>query len=171
MSTLLWIVAILLTLLIVLFAWDRDGFWTRLFGNPDLGDVKFATLARGKKPNEALACPPSFCPDYRGQIETTSYALPPALLLERLDDALHGEERVQRVDDGSDPLKRRYVTRSSLMRFPDTVSVEAFEADNGQSQIAMFARAQLGYSDMGANKARIEDWLKAMNPYEAVAED
>lgn len=166
MITIVWIIALVFILLIVVFAWDRDSFWTRLAGDPDLGDVTFATLTKGPKPNEALACPPGRCKAYSAGLETTQYALAPEALLEELDAALEKEEAVTRVDDGSNPRKRRYVTRSPLMRYPDTVSVEAFASQGETSQIAMFARAQIGYSDMGANKARIEKWLEALVPHE-----
>ncbi len=153
------IVLAILVAIGAIFAVDRDAFWERIFGPPDLGDVNFATLKPRGNPNEALACPKGVCPDYPRKLESPVFDETPESLIERLDRQLADESNVNRVDDGSNTLLRRYVTRSPLMRFPDTMSVEAFSLPEGRSTIAIYARAQLGKSDMGENFKRIRRWL------------
>jgi uncharacterized protein (DUF1499 family) len=47
-----------------------------------------------------------------------------------------------------------YVTRSRWMGFPDYTTLRANGAD-----LELWARARFGQSDLGVNKARVEDWL------------
>ena len=53
------------------------------------------------------------------------------------------------------------------MRFPDTVSVVYFPKGAKRSNLAIYSRSQIGYSDMGVNKSRIENWLNGLRNFEA----
>lgn len=55
-----------------------------------------------------------------------------------------------------------YVTRSALWGFPDYTSIR-ISPDGGGSSIAIFARARFGDSDLGVNRARVEDWLDQLS--------
>lgn len=50
----------------------------------------------------------------------------------------------------------RFVERSALMRYPDTINAQVFGAGQGRSTLALYSRSQIGYSDLGANRARID---------------
>ena len=65
----------------------------------------------------------------------------------------------ERVDDGTNPAYARFVARSRLMRFPDTVDIEAVVLDDGRTGLRAYGRAQLGRSDRGVNRARLKVWL------------
>jgi hypothetical protein len=54
-----------------------------------------------------------------------------------------------------------YVQRSAIFRFPDYISVRARETEGG-SHLSIYSRSRFGYSDLGANKARIERWLDVL---------
>jgi len=56
-------------------------------------------------------------------------------------------------------LTERYVQRSALLGFSDTVVLRYIEQPEGRSTLAMYSRSQLGRSDLGVNKARLERWL------------
>ena len=47
----------------------------------------------------------------------------------------------------------RYVQRSALMGFPDTIVVRFFDRAGGRSTLALYSRSQLGHVDMGVNRA------------------
>lgn len=47
-----------------------------------------------------------------------------------------------------------YVTRSLVFGFPDYTTAEVADG-----QLRIFGRLRFGRSDMGVNRARIEDWL------------
>ncbi len=55
-----------------------------------------------------------------------------------------------------------YVQRSSLMRFPDSITVRFISLNNDSSTLAIYSRSQYGYSDFGVNEARIRAWLAAL---------
>ena len=67
-----------------------------------------------------------------------------------------GTEGRSTVDDAGDEL--RFIMRSPTLRFPDTISVEFFDVKGGAT-LAIYARAQIGYKDFGANEKRVRRWL------------
>lgn len=139
------------------FAIGPDRVWMAL-GPPDLGAVDFATLQRRTTPNDALACPPGKCAA-KADITPPVYAVSAAQLRTAFARMIAVEPRVVMVA-GDDPgLTERYIQRSRLMRFPDTVVVRYFDLPGGRSTIALYSRSQLGTSDLGVNRARVERWL------------
>ena len=69
------------------------------------------------------------------------------------------EPRITAVHIADDALTDRYVQRSALLGFPDTIVVRFLDLPGGTSMVAIYSRSQLGEGDMGVNKARIERWL------------
>lgn len=69
------------------------------------------------------------------------------------------EPRVERLAVDEETLTERWVQRSRVMRFPDTVNVRFVDLGEGRSTLALYSRSQLGSDDMGVNRARIERWL------------
>jgi uncharacterized protein (DUF1499 family) len=134
-----------------------EWIWS-LFGPPDLGPVAFETLERRPTPNDALACPPHFC-------KATSDLVPPLFAVDAgglrtaMAKVIASEPRITLVHSDGPARTERYVQRSALMGFPDTVVVRYIEQSQGRSTLAMYSRSQLGRSDLGVNKARLERWL------------
>lgn len=127
-----------------------------LFGPPDLGPVAFETLQRRSTPNDALACPADVC-RARADIVPPIFAVGAADLARAFDKAIASEPRLTLVETSG--LTRRYIQRSRLLGFPDTIVVRFFERPGGHSTLALYSRSQLGKGDLGANRARIERWL------------
>lgn len=134
-----------------------ERIWS-LFGPTDLGPVMFESLRRRDTPNDALACPPDLCPAMI-DILPPEFAVAPSALREAFSRAILPERRLTLVDIDDRMSTERYVQRSEKMRFPDTIVVRFLERPGGRSTIAIYSRSQLGYSDLGANRARIERWL------------
>lgn len=135
-----------------------DDAYTLAFGPADLGPVDFERLARSDAPHDALACPPGYCavePDF----VTPTYDVPGARLREIVSEIAAEDPRAELVYSGRWEESDRYIVRSRLMRYPDTVNVRILGAGPGRSQIAIYSRSQIGYSDMGVNRARIARWL------------
>lgn len=168
-SVILLAVVAVLAVVGALFALDRDGFWRRIAGDPDLGDTDFATLGPAPNPNEALVCPAGHCPRRTPDITSPVYDRDAAAMRAILAERLAGRARLARVDDDGDATRLRYVARSRLMRFPDTISVAFVDLGQGRSGVAMHGRAQLGRSDMGVNAARLRAWLRLLADHETDA--
>jgi uncharacterized protein (DUF1499 family) len=134
-----------------------EWIWS-LFGPPDLGPVAFETLERRATPNDALACSPHFC-------KAPSDLVPPLFAVDvnglraAMAKVIASEPRIALVHTDDTTLTERYVQRSRLLGFPDTVVVRYIERSKGRSTLAMYSRSQLGRSDLGVNKARLERWL------------
>jgi uncharacterized protein (DUF1499 family) len=129
-----------------------------LFGPPDLGPVKFETLERRTTPNDALACPPHICAA-RSDLVPPLFAVDANRLRTAMAKVIASEPRITLMDANETALTERYVQRSGLLGFPDTIVVRYIERPEGRSTLAIYSRSQLGHSDFGVNMARLARWL------------
>lgn len=157
-------VAIIVSIAAIAFvAYGRDRTWQAIAGDADLGSRDLTTLTRTVKPHDALLCTEGLCADIKIDGDIPAFELSPTALIAALDNAARSvDPTLVRVDDGSKPETARYVTRSPMMRFPDTTWLQAVPLDDGKTGLIAYAQAQIGYSDVGANKARLEKWLAAL---------
>lgn len=133
----------------------RERAWSLIAGSADLGRYDFAAGRRRDTPNDALACTQGACASPDVVIPATT--LSPAAAIEAAESRLRGIERfTERVDDRSDPDYARFVVRTPLMRFPDTIDVLADASAAGETWIKAYSRSQLGRSDLGANRNRLQ---------------
>ena len=132
-----------------------------VFGPADLGDVAFATLERRSSPNDALAVPAAMG-RARSEIASPVYPVTPRALHDAFQRAIAGEPRLVKVAEDAAGSKLRYVQRTALLGFPDTIVVEFAAAGREGATIALYSRSKLGRRDFGANKARLQRWLRAL---------
>ena len=134
-----------------------ERIWAQ-FGPADLGEVDFATLQRRDTPNDALACLPQFCAA-RADVEAPVFDRPFAEVFLAIQDAVVHEPGLEQVaaDEGQGTL--RFVQRSRLMGFPDTINVKVVPDGDGRTAVLIYSRSQLGKGDMGVNLARIARWI------------
>ena len=137
-----------------------DDLYIALFGRPDLGPVEFATLERRSSPNDALACPPGVCPKARADIEPPVFPVAGEQLRRIVSEVAQSEPNTRLVYSSRWGEEDRYVAYTPLMRFPDTISVMIVGEGEGRSTLAIYSRSQIGYGDLGANRARVERWLR-----------
>ncbi len=137
-----------------------DDAWALVAGKPDLGPVDFATLERRSSPNDALACPPGLCAKAKPDIESPVFPVAGERLRAIVAEVAKGEPGTEIVFEDRWEEHDRYIVRSRLMRFPDTVDAHVIGAGEGRSTLALYSRSQIGYSDLGVNRARIERWLR-----------
>ena len=127
------------------------------FGPADLGDVDFATLQRRDTPNDALACLPGRCAA-KADVPAPVIGQPFGDVFLAVQDALVHEPGLTQVAADADTGTLRFVQRSRLMGFPDTINVKVV-ADGGGQAVLIYSRSQLGRADMGVNLARVKRWL------------
>ncbi|MEM8877272.1 MAG: DUF1499 domain-containing protein [Pseudomonadota bacterium] len=135
----------------------RELIYTWLFGRPDLGASSLETLARPSSPNTYLLAnegSTSAKPDAPAVLLKTT----PQAALDAATKQLSDLAETRRVDDSTNERYRRFVVRTQIMRYPDTVEFWAAPAPGQRGKIAFsaYSRSQIGYSDLGANKARID---------------
>lgn len=136
--------------------------WRALAGPPDLGAVDFAAITRARSGNDALICPPGLCGATPVDGRSPIFAVP----VERLKAAVAAIEAadpdltvLERQPDG---LQERYLARTRVMRFPDTINVRYVALEGGRSTLALYSRSQMGRRDFGVNRARLEEWLATL---------
>lgn len=140
-----------------------DDAYALVFGPPDLGGVDFENLARRDAPNDALACHPDICGATPVDFETPVYPVAGSRLRQIVREVALAQPRTQLVYASRWGEEDRYVVRSRLMRYPDTVVARIYGAGPGRSMLGLYSRSQIGYSDMGMNRARIERWIAAID--------
>ena len=129
----------------------------------DIGPVDWATLTRHATPNDALVCPASHCPNAKADEEAKVYPLAPTDLLARVKRVALAEPDTKELP-GAPGRERgaRFVQYTRLMRYPDTIDVEALPAGEGRSTLAVYSRSLVGRKDFGVNRARLQRWLAAL---------
>ena len=136
----------------------------KLSGAPlDIGAVDWATLTRRPSGNDALACPAGGCPNAKSDWATKTYAMPPDELLARFGKFVLAEANTRALprEPGRAHLAR-FIQYAPLMRFPDTIDVEAFAVPGG-STLAVYSRSLLGRGDFGVNHARVARWMAKLD--------
>lgn len=147
------VAALAILALLALFLYGRTTGWESASRKADQGAYDFATTPRSATDNDALACSDGLC-------QNPDLVLPPppddsASAFSEIEARIAVETgNVERVDDGDDPAYRRFVVRTPLMRFPDTVDIRW----SPEGWRAM-SRSLIGRSDLGANEARLRRWF------------
>jgi uncharacterized protein (DUF1499 family) len=81
----------------------------------------------------------------------------------RLRDAVRvieaNDEDLTHVETTAGGLQDRFIARTRLMRYPDTINVRFHDLGEGRSSLSLYSRSQIGRSDFGVNRARLEGWI------------
>lgn len=158
------IASLCLVLLIALYGPSK--FLEQFWGNPDMGYIEIKTLAPTNKPNTALACPLNYCTQRKPDIITSNYSVSSEILRDKIIDYFNNDTNAKYISAPEDKLSLRFITYSPTLRFPDTIQVQLIKSSQSTSTLAIFARAKIGHSDFGANKARVKEILAALKPFE-----
>lgn len=162
-------IAVVLALIVLAFMTLGEARFWSLVGDPDLGTVKIETVQRRTSPNDALACPKEICVS-RVDLTPATYAMPAAALRAAFAKVVASEPKVTLVEKNNAEMTDRYIQRSAVLGFPDTIVVKFLDLSDGQSTLALYSRSRFGESDFGANKARIERWLEKLASHAKVAD-
>ena len=122
--------------------------------------LDFATLVPDTRPRRWLVLPDGF--DAQAQADQVSpvFSGTANTVLAAFVELALGEPRVEQVREGDGQVE--LVQRSKLFRFPDFITVQAFDVDGGAA-LAIYSRAVIGYSDIGVNRKRVMGWLDALS--------
>ena len=140
-------------------------FLTACIGEIESGSVAPAdipdplTLARTRRPNAWLICPERTC---RAEAGATApvYPVPPAELWQTWRAVLEDSPRVSIVTADEPRLLLLAQDRTPVFRFVDTVALHVFPAADGGSTFAAYSHSEIGYSDLGTNRRRLEEWIE-----------
>ena len=145
-----------------IFLYGRENTW-ELAGPADQGDVNFATLERGPKPNQYIICPADLCQAGLADAAGPVYVALAADLRAALREIALAEPMTELVGSAADMARDRFVQRTPLMRYPDTVVVEFLPAGEATTTMAAYSRSLIGYSDRDENGKRLNRWIAALD--------
>ena len=117
------------------------------------------TLARTGRPNDWLICPEHACRAEPGAAAPT-YPVPPAELWQAWRAVLEDAPRVSVIAADEPRLLLLAQDRTPVLRFVDTVSLHVLPAADGGSTFAAYSHSEIGYSDLGTNRRRLEEWIE-----------
>lgn len=130
------------------------------FTDDDLsGWTGFETLHKEKKKNQYLVCPQNLCarvPDRPSPDFPTSAEQLTQIVLQIMEQ--EGQAKLIKYDAATQTYI--FQTHSPTLRFPDLTFLKITDLNDGaqapRAQILIFAMAQLGELDFGANQKRID---------------
>lgn len=121
--------------------------------------VDFAGLEPVKVANQYLLCGPAICPAAGEASDTLRFSFPADHVAAIVAD-LEPSAVQRQLPNGDYQLK--YVAVTPVARFRDDVDVMIHADSPYTAQIAVYSRSRIGLSDLGKNKARVEDLIKAL---------
>lgn len=130
-------------------------------GRPEF--VALSTLERPTSPNTYLVCPAE-------HTTATVDREPPAYNVSRDQletawlQALADEPRLTRRASDASAHRHLFVQRTPVFRFPDVIQIAFIEVGSGGATLCIYSRSVYGYSDLGKNRERVEDWLARIAP-------
>lgn len=127
--------------------------------------LDFTTLVRPKSPNTYLSLPAGYPSSAEPDMTSPEFEVPAAQLFDALTQVV--SEAGARGSLQADIANRRlkYVATTSILRFKDDVDVAVVETDASSSSLAVYSRSRIGYSDLGANRKRVEKLLNAVRAH------
>ncbi len=122
--------------------------------------VEFETLKLSWKPNQYLMAPANVCRNAKPHMENPVFDVPVQTLHDAFLAVVRRQPRTELVEEGPDG--ERFVQRSRVFRFPDTVDVKFLAIGDNQSTMGIYSRAKYGLRDFGVNEARVRIWMKEL---------
>lgn len=119
------------------------------------------TLARTGRPNDWLVCPEGRCQAEAGAAAPI-FPVPPAALWQAWRSVLTEAPRAGMIAVDETRLLLLAQDRTPVFRFVDTVAVHVLPAADGGSTFAAYSRSEIGYTDFGTNRRRLERWIDAV---------
>ena len=124
--------------------------------------VLFKSLKRPPKPNTCLMAPDGFCLAAETDFAMTELATAPDTLFQALVEMIEADRRWNKLKTSPETRQLKFVATTGLMRFKDDVDIEVIPLENGGSTLAIYSRSRLGYSDLGANRKRVNDLIERL---------
>jgi uncharacterized protein (DUF1499 family) len=155
------LVAVALAYAAAAYLLGRERLLEVVFGRISVQPVDFKTLRLKETPNQFLMCPENYChatPDAKSPV----WNEPVASLKQRWNGFIDSVPQTDLVESDEAEDIYTYRTRTPLLRFPDDVTVQFVALDEGRSSLAIYSRSHYGYSDLGTNQRRVDEWISRL---------
>ena len=125
---------------------------------PQLMDLSH--IQRPASPNTALAARAGSEP--APDVVTPVFPVPASRLYAGLIIMATGQPRTFLATEYPAQRQAHFVARSAVLNFPDLIVAQVSEAGADRSMLVLYSRSVYGYSDLGVNRRRLDDWLAAL---------
>lgn len=124
--------------------------------------IDFKTLERPKSPNTHLLAPEDLCEHAEADQPSPHIAATPEAVYAACIAAIDAQKgwKIAHSDAGAGRI--HFISTSALMRYKDDVDVLILPNSAEATQLAIYSRSRVGYSDMGANAKRVATLLAAI---------
>lgn len=127
--------------------------------------ISFKSLKRPPKPNTCLAAPENHCLAAEPDFAPPVMVMTGRGLFSRMSEVIASERRFGNIQADPENLRIKFVATTGLMRFKDDVDIEVIPINEGKATFAIYSRSRVGYSDLGANRKRVNDLIRSVNTY------
>ncbi len=117
-------------------------------------------IQRPASPNTALAAPAGSEPV--PDVVTPVFPVPASRLYAGLITMAAAQPRTFLAVEYPAERQAHFVARSTVFNFPDLIAAQVSEAGADHSMLVLYSRSVYGYSDLGVNRRRLDDWLVAL---------
>ena len=122
----------------------------------------FSSLSPPDSPNNWLVAPADFSGAASPDQSAPFFDIPASTLAEAWRAAIQSQPRVTTLATSEDGLHIEAEQKSAVFGFVDRISIAVLPLDSNRSTFAAYSTSQVGYWDMGANRARLRDWIEAV---------
>lgn len=127
--------------------------------------LDFARLERPASPNTYLVAPAGLCQSADPDMTPPPLSKSARGLFSTLAEIIAAEKRWTNVEADPERLRFKFVARTPLLGFKDDIDIMILPPENaGQvgdeaASLAIYSRSRVGYSDLGANRKRVQALL------------
>lgn len=122
-------------------------------------------LTRPSSPNSAFAAPEACSTVAEVDLKAPVFALPATELFGVALALWSVEPRVTCVYSDVDALRAAFIAKTAVFRFKDDIYVEFVPIGTDQSSVIMYSKSRVGYSDLGVNRKRVDQWLNVLRQH------
>ncbi|HLY56421.1 MAG TPA: DUF1499 domain-containing protein [Stellaceae bacterium] len=125
------------------------------------GEIADFSALAPQAANRFLMCPKNYCnvpPDAASPV----FDLPWEALRDRWSEMVAGQRGVRLVAGDGDLGKITYIQRSLVLHLPDVITIQFVPLGDSRSTFALVSQSRYDVPDLGANRLRVEDWVRRL---------
>lgn len=124
--------------------------------------IDFKTLKRPPKPNTCLVAPEGFCEAASADFVPPVFNMDCGALFDRLIAHIRSQTRWSNLLTDSSAWRLRCIAATPWLRFKDDIDIQLIPVNTKTTTLAVYSRSRVGYSDLGANRKRVEALIASL---------